>query len=171
MAEHEPFDGLSVVLHSSEVPLSDFHGEAYPNAEDLTLKGEKAYELLVQLNRADKECFERKALGCANKRFRRHKKLLPPSEKKRMHIFSRIQRFKKSMRCSHARFIRTLPLLKLFRSAKTTDSSSTRFIQRALKGASCSKASSRPESPKGKLPCEASTYPISNNIKKFLLAR
>lgn len=66
MAEHEPFDGLSVVFHSSEVPLSDFHGEAYPNAEDLTLKGEKAYELLVQLNRADKECFERKALGGAN---------------------------------------------------------------------------------------------------------
>lgn len=61
MVEKDPFDGLSVTFHWSEAPISDFQGNRYE--DDQTLQGEKAYEFLVQLNRADKEAFQKKIIG------------------------------------------------------------------------------------------------------------
>ena len=63
MAERDSFEGLSVTFHWSEVPIKDFHGNRYPNDEDLVLTGEKAYEFLVQLNAKDKEAFEQRTQG------------------------------------------------------------------------------------------------------------
>ena len=63
MAENTPFGGLSVTFHWSEAPITDFAGKHYPNDQDLTLTGEKAYEFLVQLNTKDKEAFDKRTLG------------------------------------------------------------------------------------------------------------
>jgi len=61
MAEETYFDGLEVTYHWSEKPLCDFQGNKYQDEQ--VLKGEKAYEFLVQLNAADKERFNQKLLG------------------------------------------------------------------------------------------------------------
>lgn len=59
--EKEPFANLEINYRGSEHPLRDFQGKLY---EDFTvLRGEKAYEFLVQLNQADKEAFEKRRQG------------------------------------------------------------------------------------------------------------
>lgn len=54
---HVPFAGLAATYLYSSLPLKDFSGKPYECGD--FLEGEKAYELLVQLNAADKEAFDR----------------------------------------------------------------------------------------------------------------